>query len=63
MLNYRATPHSATRVSPAEALMGRQLKTRLRVLPYNLIPKQPEHDMIKASDQAAKQKYKQDYDR
>ena len=26
LLNYRATPHSATRVTPAEALMGHQIK-------------------------------------
>ena len=29
LLNYRATPHSTTGVSPAEALFNRQIKTRL----------------------------------
>ena len=29
MLNYRATPHSTTGISPAEALFGRKIKTRL----------------------------------
>ena len=29
LLNYRATPHSTTGVSPAEALFGRKIKTRL----------------------------------
>ena len=36
LLNYRATPHSSTGVSPAIALMGRQLKTKLPRLPANL---------------------------
>ena len=29
LMNYRATPHTTTGVSPAEALFGRKLKTRL----------------------------------
>ena len=28
-MNYRATPHSTTNVSPFEALMRRSMKTRL----------------------------------
>ncbi|KAK3108859.1 hypothetical protein FSP39_017415 [Pinctada imbricata] len=31
--NYRATPHSTTSISPAEALLGRQLQTKLPELP------------------------------
>lgn len=30
---YRATPHSATRLSPCELLHGRKMRTRLNVLP------------------------------
>ena len=29
MLNYRATPHATTGISPAEALFGRKIRTRL----------------------------------
>ena len=29
LLNYRATPHSTTGISPAEALFGRKIRTRL----------------------------------
>ncbi|KAK3092635.1 hypothetical protein FSP39_005203 [Pinctada imbricata] len=31
--NYRATPHSTTSISPAEALLGRKLQTKLPELP------------------------------
>ena len=27
--NYRATPHSATKISPAEALLGKKIRTKL----------------------------------
>ena len=39
LLNYRATLHCATRVSPAVALMGRQLSTRLPVIKRQLSPR------------------------
>ena len=62
-MNYRAAPHSSTRVSPAQALMGRQIKTRLPVLPQNLIPKAASDEELCQADQRTKTKYKQQYDR
>ena len=35
LLNYRATPHSSTGVSPAAALMGQELRTKLPCLGLN----------------------------
>jgi transposase InsO family protein len=63
LLSYRATPSSATGVSPAEALMGRRLRTRLPILPQNLIPCQPNRNAIQQADQAAKRVYKTQFDR
>lgn len=63
MLNYRATPHSTTGVSPAEALMGRKLKTRVPTLIKNLIPNIPDAQQIRAKDNDMKKRYKADYDR
>ena len=62
LLNYRSTPHSATGVSPAQALMGRQVRTRLPVLPKKLLPKVPDPETLRSKDQATKQKYKLYYD-
>ncbi len=61
LLNYRATPHSATGVSPSKALMGREIQTRLPVLPRQLLPEMPDEE-LRASDRAAKQKYKKYFD-
>lgn len=62
LLNYRATPHSATGVSPAKALFGRELNTKMPILTRQLLPRSPDMDGIRQSDQNAKAKYKQYYD-
>lgn len=63
LLNYRATPHSSTGISPAQALMGRQLRTKLPRLAERLIP-QPVNDAdLRAADQKTKEAYKCSYDR
>ena len=61
LLNYRATPHSSTGVSPAMTLMGRQVQTRLPVLSRHLMPSTP-NDSIRQRDEVAKQSYKKYYD-
>jgi hypothetical protein len=63
LLNHRATPHSATGISPALALMGRELCTRLPVLNKVLLPKGHGHEDIRIRDEAAKTKYKLYFDR
>jgi len=62
LLNYRSTPHSAIEISPAEALMGRKLRTRLPVHAASLKPQQQNHEKIEKSDAKAKENYKRHYD-
>jgi transposase InsO family protein len=57
LLNWRATPHSMTRVSPAQALFGRPLRTRLPVIARALRPR-----ILPADDSAKKERMKQDFD-
>ena len=63
LLNYHASPHSAIGVSPAVALMGRQIATRLPVVREQLLPYQHRDGDIRNSDQHAKTKYKRCCDR
>ena len=63
LLEYRSTPLSSTGVTPAEALMGRRLQTRLPVLAKNLQPRQPDDTQIRAADTRAKEYLKAQFDR
>jgi hypothetical protein len=63
LLNYRTTPHSSTGVSPAEALMGRQLRTRVPTITKLLLPKTPSDQAIRQSDGAGKESQKAAFDR
>ena len=62
MLNYRNTPHSATGISPASALMGRRLHTCIPTLSKLLMPRAPDNS-IKDRDRVAKENYKMYFDR
>ncbi|RUS80258.1 hypothetical protein EGW08_011987 [Elysia chlorotica] len=62
-MNYRATPHSATRVSPAEALMNRKIRTQVPVLESNLEPDSSLNQRITENDKVAKARSKQHYDK
>ena len=57
MMNYRNTPHSTTGSSPASALMGRRLRTRIPVLSKLLQPHTPDGEM-RIRDENAKNRYK-----
>ena len=61
--NYRATPHSTTFESPAEALMGRKLKTRVSTLTKNLLPSIPDAEVLRATGKEMKENCKANYDR
>lgn len=63
VLNYRTSKHSAIGISPAEALMGRQLQTRLPILARKLMPTPTDHDAVREADGKAKASYKFYYDR
>ena len=56
LLSYRATP-SSTGVSPAQALIGRQLKTKLPVLPSNAMPEPCSDEDLLKTDQKRKDSY------
>jgi len=62
LLNYRATTHSATGVSPAEALVGRQLQTRVPTIPENLPLAVPSMNKLRQSDKSSKAKAKEAFD-
>ena len=63
LLNYRTTPHSSTGVSPCMALMGRQLRTSIPVLPQNLKPQPPQDHLIRSADQNTKKSYSDGYNK
>ncbi len=63
LLNYRNTEHSATGVSPSQALMGRRLKTRLPVMKSKLIQENGNDEAIRLQDEHVKSQYKVNYDR
>ena len=62
MLNYRNTPHSATGIALASALMGRRLRTRIPILSKLLTLRAPDNG-IRDRDNAAKETYKKYFDR
>ena len=55
LLNYRATPHSTTGISPAEALFSRKIKTRL---PQSPSSPSDFDDQIRLQDTEQKRQYK-----
>ena len=55
LLLYRASPlHNGK--SPSELLMGRKLKTKIPTVPFNLLPKIPDHSLIRLKEEGIKQK-------
>ena len=63
LLTCRATLHSSTGVSPEQALMGRELKTKLPVLPDNLMQEPCSDEDLRKADQKTKDSCKQNFDR
>jgi transposase InsO family protein len=63
LLNYRTTPHCSTGVSPAQALMGRQLRTKLPILEENLMPAPVDDRAMRAADSKYKDTAKRHYDK
>ncbi|GFR79315.1 Pol polyprotein [Elysia marginata] len=63
LMNYRATPHSATKVSPAEALMNRKIRTQVPLLESNLEPSSALHYKIADNDKISKIKAKHQCDK
>lgn len=63
LMNYRASPHSSIQISPAEALMGRKIRTQVPILESQLQPKEIPHETIRYADQKSKLTSKAYYDR
>ena len=63
LMAYRSTPISATGVSPAQLMMGRQMRTNLPVLQKKLRPQWPNRQAVKKANEKAKSKYRFYFDR
>ena len=63
LLDYRSTPCTVTGVSPAQCLMGRQLRTKVPVLDSQLRPQLVSPEQVRERDRRAKDSYKAHYDR
>lgn len=63
LLAYRTTPHSATGECPARLLMGRQLRTRLPMIPSMFEPEWPDSVQVRTRDTKYKRQAKFFYDR
>jgi len=62
LMAYRSTPlHNG--FSPAQLLMGRQIRTTLPMLTLNLEPSQIPHNEVAQREQARKDKSKEDFDK
>lgn len=58
LMCYRATPISATGVSPAQLMTGRQIRTTLPMLHEKLQPKHISHEQVLQQDNKAKEAYR-----
>lgn len=63
ILNYRATPLPWCKLSPAELLMGRRLKTQVPLLKEQLIPQWPYLEDFHEQNRKYKQKQKRQFDK
>ena len=63
LLTYRATPLPWCNLSPAQLLMGRNLRTTVPQVTTHLIPKWSYLEEFREKDKDFKEKQKRDYDR
>ena len=63
LMSYRTTPIQATGVSPAQLMMGRQIRTTIPTLESHLQPSWPDLQQVRQADAKAKQRYKHNFNR
>ena len=61
-MSYRATPHTATGVSPCQLMMGREARTLLPTLESNLRPVLQSQEAVTRKDEKTKAAYRQYFD-
>jgi len=61
LMIYRATPLQATGVSPAQLMLGRQIRTTVPTLEANLQPAWPDLQRVRQTDERAKENYSRVY--
>ena len=63
LMSYRATPHTATGVSPSQLMMGREIHTLLPTLESNLKPISVSYKAVAERDEKSKTAYQQSFDK
>ncbi|KAK7925769.1 hypothetical protein WMY93_008079 [Mugilogobius chulae] len=63
LLSYRATPITATGHSPAQLMLGREIRTTIPALPQQLRPTTVDHQTVRLKDQQTKSAYRFFYNR
>ena len=63
LMSYRATPIQATGASPAQLMLGRQIRTMVPTVDRVLSPKWPNMAKVRMADARAKAGYSCDYNR
>ena len=62
-MSYRATPHTATGVSPCQPMMGREIRTLLPTLESNLKQVLPSQEAVARKDEETKTAYHRHFDK
>lgn len=63
LMSYRATPITATGLSPAELMINRQIRTTVPILPAQLQPSPIDQEKVRIRDQQTKDAYRYFYNR
>lgn len=58
---YRSTPIQATGVSPAQLMLGRQIRTTIPILEIKLQPAWPDLQLVRSTDAKTKENYVRNY--
>jgi len=63
LMSYRATPHTATGVSPCQLMMGREIRTLSRTLDSTLKSISVSYEAVAERDEKSKTAYRQSFDK